>query len=128
MTLGTPAPTLMELCTQRDIRFLDIEPDVAEKINKDFPAYYPQTVPAGTYKGQDKPSYTLAWMGLFIVHQDMNEQLAYDILKAVFENKDELDKIHAQFKKITLENAVKGMSVPWHPGAEKFFKEKGVLK
>lgn len=128
VTLGTPAPTLMELCTQRDIRFLDIEPDVAEKINKDFPAYYPQTIPAGTYKGQDKANHTLAWMGLFIVHKDMNEQLAYDILKAIFENKDELDKIHVQFKKITLENAVKGMSVPWHPGAEKFFKEKGVLK
>jgi len=127
-TLGTPAPALMDLATQRDIRFIDIEPAVAEKINKEFPAYYPRTIPAGTYKGQGNPHHTLAWMGLFLVHKDMSEKLAYDILKAVFEHKEDLDKIHAQFKKISIENATKGMSVPLHPGAEKFFKEKGVLK
>lgn len=127
-TLGTPAPALMDLATQRNIRFLDIEPEAAQKINKDFPAYFPTTIPANTYKNQDKPHHTLAWMGLFVVHKDMAEQLAYDILKAVFEHKDELDKIHAQFKGITLENAVKGMPIPWHSGSVKFFKEKGVLK
>lgn len=128
VTLGTPAPTLMDLATQRDIRFLDIEPEVAQKINKEFPAYFPTTIPAGTYNKQDKPHHTLAWMGLFVVHKDMSDQLAINILKAVFEHKDELDKIHAQFKKISLENAVKGMPIPWHPGAEKLYKEKGVLK
>jgi hypothetical protein len=127
-TLGTPAPALMDLATQRDIRFLDIEPEVAQKINKEFPAYYPTTIPAGTYKNQDKPHHTLAWMGLFVVHKDMSDQLAYDILKAIFEHKDELDKIHAQFKGITLDNAVKGMSIPWHTGSVKFFKEKGKMK
>jgi len=127
-TLGTPAPALMDLATQRDIRFLDIEPNVAEKINKEFPAYFPTTIPVNTYKNQDRPHHTLSWMGLFVVHKDMSEQLAYDILKAVFEHKDELDKIHAQFKGITLENAVKGMPIPWHAGSVKFFKEKGVLK
>jgi uncharacterized protein len=128
VTLGTPAPALMDLATQRDILFLDIEPAVAEKINKDFPAYFPRTIVAGTYKGQEKPHHTLAWMGIFVVHQDMSEKLAYDILSAVFDHKDELDKIHAQFKNITLDNAVKGMPVPLHPGAQKFFKEKGMIK
>ncbi|TFG38547.1 MAG: TAXI family TRAP transporter solute-binding subunit, partial [Syntrophobacterales bacterium] len=128
VTLGTPAPALMDLATQRDILFLDIEPAVAEKINKDFPAYFPRTIVAGTYKGQDKPHHTLAWMGIFVVHQDMSEKLAYDILSAVFDHKDELDKIHYQFKNITLDNAVKGMPVPLHPGAQKFYKEKGMIK
>lgn len=58
----------------------------------------------------------------------MSEQLAYDILNAVFDHKNELDQIHAQFKKITLENGAKGMSIPWHPGSVKFFREKGVMK
>ncbi|KJS30707.1 MAG: hypothetical protein VR64_14750 [Desulfatitalea sp. BRH_c12] len=128
VTLGTPAPALIDLATQRDIIFLDITPDIAEKINKEFPAYFPTTVPAGTYKGQDKPHHTLSWMGIFVVHQDMSEKLAYDILKAVFDHKDELDKIHAQFKTISLENAVKGMPIPFHPGAQKFFKEKGLIQ
>lgn len=128
VTLGTPAPTLMDLATQRDIRFLDIEPEVADKINKEFPAYFPRTIAAGTYKGQDKPHHTLGWMGIFVVHQDMTDQLAIGILKALFDHKDELDRIHAQFTKITPENAVKGMPIPWHPGAEKFYKDKGLIK
>ncbi|MFH1060638.1 MAG: TAXI family TRAP transporter solute-binding subunit [Pseudomonadota bacterium] len=126
--LGTPAPTLMDLATQRDIRFLDIEPEVADKINREFPAYFARTIAAGTYKGQDNPHHTLGYMGIFLVHQDMSDQLVTDILKAVFDHKDELDKIHTQFTKITPENSVKGMSIPWHPAAEKFFKERGLIR
>ncbi|MCF8042481.1 MAG: TAXI family TRAP transporter solute-binding subunit [Desulfarculaceae bacterium] len=128
VTLGTPAPTLMDLATQREIRFLDIEPAVAQKINKDFPAYFPRTIPAGTYKNMTKPHHTLAWMGLFVVNADMSDQLAYDICKAVFDHKAELDKIHKKFALINLESATSGMSVPLHPGAVKFFKERGILK
>ncbi|MCB2227898.1 MAG: TAXI family TRAP transporter solute-binding subunit [Desulfarculaceae bacterium] len=128
VTLGTPAPTLMDLATQREIRFLDIEPEVAQKINKDFPAYFPRTIPAGTYKGMTKPHHTLAWMGLFVVNADMSDKLAYDICKAVFDHKAELDKIHKKFLLINLESATSGMSVPLHPGAIKFFKERGILK
>jgi TRAP transporter TAXI family solute receptor len=128
VTLGTPAPTLMDLCTQRQIRFLDIEPSVAKKINKDFPAYFPRTIPAGTYKDMAKPHHTLAWMGLFVVSQSMSEDLAYNILKAVFDHKPELDKIHKKFKLISLKSATSGMSVPLHKGAQKFFKERGVIK
>ena len=128
VTLGTPAPTLMDLATQRQIRFLDIEPEVANKINKDFPAYFPRTIPAGTYKGMKKPHHTLAWMGLFVVNKDMPDKLAYDICKAVFDHKAELDKIHKKFTLITLESATNGMSIPLHPGALKFFKERGVIK
>lgn len=128
VTLGTPAPTLMDLCTQRKIRFLDIEPEVARKINEDFPAYFPRTIPAGTYKNMDKPHHTLAWMGLFIVSDKMSDKLAYDICRVVFDHKAELDKIHKKFKLISLKTATKGMSIPLHPGAVKFFKERGVIK
>ncbi len=128
VTLGTPAPTLVDLSTQRKIRFLDIEPKVAKKINKDFPAYFPRTIPAGTYKDMNKPHHTLAWMGIFIVNKSMKDQLAYDIVKAVFEHKAELDRIHAKFKMITLDTATDGIPIPLHPGAAKYFKEKGVLK
>lgn len=128
VTLGTPAPTLMDLCTQRKIRFLDIEPEVAKKINKAFPAYFERVIPAGTYKDMEKPHHTLAWMGIFIVNKDMSEELAYNILKSVFDHKDELDKIHTKFKQITLEDATKGMPIPLHPGAVKFFKERGIIK
>ncbi|NWF91882.1 MAG: TAXI family TRAP transporter solute-binding subunit [Syntrophaceae bacterium] len=128
VTLGTPAPTLMDLTQYKKIRFLDIEPEMADRINKKFPAYFPRIIPAGTYPGMTKPHHTLAWMGLFIVHKDFPGDLAYEILKAVFDHKSELDAIHIQFKSILLENANKGMSIPLHPGAIRFFKEKGMAK
>jgi TRAP transporter TAXI family solute receptor len=128
VTLGTPAPTLMDLTQYKKIRFLDIEPVMADRINKKFPAYFPRTIPSGTYSGMDKPHHTLAWMGLFIVHKDFSEDLAYEILKVIFDHKAELDAIHVQFKKTLLENANKGMSVPLHSGAIRFFKEKGIIK
>jgi len=128
VTLGTPAPTLVDLATQRKIRFLDIEPAVAMKINKDFPAYFPRTIPAGTYKDVAAPHHTLAWMGIFVVSKDMKDQLAYDILKAVFDHKDELDQIHAKFKLMSLQAATVGIPILLHPGAEKYFKEKGVIR
>lgn len=128
VTLGTPAPTLMDLTQYKKIRFLDIEPEMADRINKKFPAYFPRTIPSGSYSGMTKPHHTLAWMGLFILHKDFSGDLAYEILKALFDNKAELDAIHVQFKSILLENANKGMSVPLHPGAMRFLKEKGILK
>jgi TRAP transporter TAXI family solute receptor len=63
-----------------------------------------------------------------VVSDKMPEDLAYNILKAVFDHKAELDKIHKKFKLISLKTATSGMSVPLHPGAVKFFKERGVLK
>ena len=128
VSLGTPAPTLMDLTTQRKIRFLDVEPEVAKKINKDFPAYFPRTIPAGTYKDMPKPHHTLAWMGLFVVNEKMSPDLAYKILQAVFDHKAELNKIHKKFELITIKSATDGMSVPLHPGAIKFFKERKILK
>ena len=128
VTLGTPAPTLMDLATQRQILFLDIEADVAKKINTDFPAYFPRTIPAGTYKTWPSPTIPWPGWGLFVVNENMSEELAYNILAAVFDHKDELNKIHSKFQLITLESATSGMSVPLHPGAVKFFKERGVLK
>ncbi len=128
VTLGTPAPTLVELTRYKKIRFLDIEPEVGERINKKFPAYFPRVIPAGTYTGMTKDHHTLGWMGFFIIHKDFTEDLAYQILKAVFDNKAELDAIHVMFKDIQLANATKGVSVPLHPGAVRFFKERGVIK
>jgi TRAP-type uncharacterized transport system substrate-binding protein len=58
----------------------------------------------------------------------MDEKLVYDILKAVFDHKAELAQIHVAFKDIKLETATKSIAIPLHPGAERFFKERGVLK
>jgi len=126
--LGTPAPTLMELATQRKIVFISMEPEKAKAFCEKYPFYSQVTVKAGTYKDQTQDFNTLNYYGIFICNKDMEEKLAYDIMKAVFEHKEELDQIHVAFKDIKLQNATKSIAIPLHPGAEKFLKEKGVIK
>lgn len=126
--LGTPAPTIMELATQRKVVFISMEPDKVKAFCEKYPFYAPATVKAGTYKDQTEDFRTVNYYGIFICNKDMDEKLAYDIVKAVFDHKDELDQIHVAFKDIKLENATKSIAIPFHPGAEKFFREKGVIK
>jgi len=126
--LGTPAPALMEITTTHKIRFLDQDPQIGSRIVEKYPFYYKNAIPAQTYKGQDKDYHTLSYVGIMATHKDLPEKMIYDLVKAVFEHIDELHQIHVAFKQITLQNSIKGMPIPWHPGAQKYFKEKGLLK
>ncbi|MBM4333942.1 MAG: TAXI family TRAP transporter solute-binding subunit [Deltaproteobacteria bacterium] len=126
--LGTPAPALMELTTTHKVRFLDQDPKIADKIIEKYPFYFKSIIPGNTYKGQEKDYHTLSYVGILATHKDLPEKLVYDVVKAVFENIGELHQIHVAFKQIVLKDAVKGMPIPWHPGAHKYFKEKGLLK
>ena len=126
--LGTPAPAIMELATQRKVVFISMEPEKVKAFCEKYPFYSPATVKAGTYKDQTHDFHTVSYYGIFICNKDMDERLAYDIVKAVFDHKEELDQIHVAFKDIRLENAAKSVAIPFHPGAEKFLKEKGVIK
>jgi len=126
--LGTPAPALMELTTTHKARFLDQDPKIADKIVEKYPFYFKSIIPANTYKGQEKDYHTLSYVGILATHKDLSEKLIYDVVKAVFEHIDELHEIHVAFKQITLNNSIKGMPIPWHPGALKYYKEKGLVK
>jgi uncharacterized protein len=126
--LGTPAPTLMDLATQRQMVFLSMEQEKIKQFCEKYPFYAASNIKAGTYKDQKEDFTTVQYYGIFIANKDMDEKLVYDIVKAVFDNKEELDQIHVAFKKIKLETATASIAIPLHPGAEKFFKEKGVIK
>ncbi len=125
--LGSPAPGVMDLQTQRKIRFIEIEPKMMKQINKKYPYYVPDDIPANTYKDQPRPIKVLAWMGVIAVSDQMSDKLVYDILKAFWDNKPAIDKIHVTYKEITLKNAPV-VPLPLHNGAVKFYRERGVLK
>lgn len=127
-SIGTPSSAIMDLVTKRKIRFLDISDEALKKINKILPVYFRHIIPGGTYKGIDKDCKTLAWMGFFITYAEMDNKLVYSILDAIFSHKPELNQIHSKFKLITLKTATNGISIPLHPGAIKFYKDKGILK
>ena len=95
-----------------------------------MPKYLPMTIPAGTYRGIDKDVKTVGMAALWACRQDLSEDVVYKIVKSMYSKQGltYLGKVHPAGKGIKLENAAKWAPIPFHPGAEKFFKEAGVLK
>ena len=84
-------------------------------------------IPAKTYPGQDKDNAISVVQNILVANADMPDKVAYDIVKTFIEKRDELVAVHGEAKSITLENqAPKNSPIPWHPGATKYFTEKGV--
>jgi hypothetical protein len=129
-TSTLPTPTMSELSLTHDISIIGFAPGVREKLVAQLPKYLMMTIPAGAYKGLDSPVDTVGSGAMWAVRADLNETLVYNMVKAVYskEGLAYLGKVHAAGTGVSLENAAKWRPIPLHPGAEKFFKEAGVLK
>ena len=89
--------------------------------------YTAGVIPAKTYPGQDKDNAISVVQNILVANAKMPEKVAYDIVKTFIEKRDELIAVHGEAKSIALENQVqKNSPIPWHPGAVKYFNEKGV--
>ena len=128
VTAGIPNSAIMDIGSQHSVRIINIADDKAALIVKKYPFLSPFTVPANTYKNQAKPVKTLAVNAVLIASTDVKNDVAYNLVKALFENQTELAASHAKGKELSLKNAASGVSIPFHPGAVKYFKEKGVMK
>lgn len=85
-------------------------------------------IPAGVYKGVDVEILTISVWMIFAAKDELPADIVYRITKALFENTAVMAAAHGLGKQVKLENALKGMSIPLHPGAERFYREKGVIK
>ncbi len=122
---GLGVASLKDLSNSSDINVVAVPKDVVDKIGPPFVA---ETIPAGTYKGQDKDVPTAAVVNYLVTSSAVSDDLAYQMTKLVYESLPELASAHAAGKGIKLETAAADSPVPLHPGAIKYFKEKGVLK
>ncbi len=128
VTAGIPNAAIMDIGSQHSIRIINIADDKATLIAKKYPFLSPFTVPANTYKNQASPVKTLAVNAVLIASTDVKDDVAYNIVKSLFENQSELAATHAKGKELSLKNASTGVSIPFHPGAVKYYKEKGLMK
>ena len=115
-----------------DTKMLDVPKEVMDKMNKN-PLYgeysfTPVIIPKGTYKGQDRDITTVQQVIVYLVDEKMSVDVAYGLTKAIFENQEEAVKIWKEWAKATQELATQPAFVPFHPGSEKYFKEKGWIK
>jgi len=125
LTSGLPNAALIALATTRDVRFIPIAADKVTALAKQFPFYFPIEIPANTYRGQTAPIPTAAVINLLIVRRDLPDTLVYNMTKAIFDNLETLGNAHASARLISLDRIRNGMPIPVHPGAERFFREKG---
>lgn len=125
---GIPNSAIQDIATQHNIKVLTISDDMIANLGKKYPFLAPAVIPANTYKGQSADIKTVAVMATLVVNSEVKEDVVYSITKALFDNQADLAKAHAKGKEVSAEQAVKGMSIPLHPGAAKYFKEKGIIK
>jgi len=123
---GPPTPAITELCTTNDAYLVPIDGAVAEKLMADCPFYTTYAIPAGTYNGQTEDVTTVTVKATLIVSASAKEDDVYKLTKAIFDNIDAITKENGKGAELSIENATSGMTAPFHAGAAKYFKEKGV--
>jgi TRAP transporter TAXI family solute receptor len=122
---GLGVASLKDLSTSTDISVVSIPRDVVDKIG---PPFVPVLIPADTYGGQDKDVPTAAVVNYLVSSSVVSDDLAYQMTKLIFESLPELANAHVAGKDIRLETAATGSPVPLHPGAIRYYKERGLIK
>lgn len=126
---GVPTSAVTDLAATPGvkIKLLDHGDAIPKLVEKYGPLYVKGVIPAKSYPGQDKDVPEADVWNLLIVNEKMDEKLAYDLVKTVFEKKADLVAVHAEANNIQLDKQLSGASpIPFHPGAEKYFREKGL--
>lgn len=125
---GYPTGGLVELASAEDIKLVPIDGDAAAALTKKYGFFSSSEIPEGTYEGVGSVK-TVAVGAQWFTSADKDEELIYQITKALWNDKTRklLDNGHAKGKAITLETALKGVGVPLHKGAERFYREVGLL-
>ncbi len=123
VTAGVPTAAIQDIIAQHKVVVVPVTAEMADKMIAKYPFYTKVVIPADAYK-QAKDVETVGTKAMLVVTDQMDEQTAYDITKAVFTHVDQLKAAHAVGQYISKENAKDGVSIPLHPGAEKFFNEK----
>ena len=128
VTAGVPNAALQELAFTNGLILIPVNGAEADSICAKYGFYTKTVIPGGTYKGTDSDTDALAIKCTIAVNSKLDDDTVYEMTKALFENLAELGQAHAKGKEVSAEKAVTGISVPFHPGAAKYFKEIGALK
>ena len=123
---GLGVASIRDLSTSVKIVVVPVPADVVAKVGD--AAYQTAVIPANTYTGQTQDVPTAAIPNFLVTHSGVSDELAYQMAKQMYENIDTLYAAHNAAKAIKRENAIKGMPVPLHPGAERYYREVGLIK
>ncbi len=121
-----PQASFLELEHSPGIRFIGLPEAKLQEILKANPGYIPGLMPKGVYKSVDKDLHTLGIVTNMVVHKDLPEDLVYKMCKVFWDNHAAFVEVKSVWKRVKLEDALKGAAIPVHPGAKKCYDELGV--
>ncbi len=130
---GYPVASLLDLSRQVPLRLISYTKEELQSVFRKVPYLVNITIPGGTYTGIPSDTRTHGSPAFLACRQDMNDDLVYQLMKALYENPKERDAVHPQARQWALETVFRGADyvtqyIPFHPGAVKYLKEKGVWK
>ena len=124
---GYPTTAVTELATNFDFNLLAIDADHAAKLQSDYGFYYYGVIPGGTYSPVADDVPAVAVMATIVASNNVSADVIYAFVKGLFDYKDDISASHVKGNELDLNTAVSGVSIPWHDGAAKYYKEQGVM-
>ena len=128
-TVGHPSGTIQEATTACDSVLVTVDGDAVAGLVNDNPFYRTATIPGGMYRGNDADVATFGVGATFVSSDKVSDDVVYALVKSVFENIDDFKGLHPAFANLDpKEMATAGLSAPLHPGAEKYYREAGIIE
>lgn len=126
--VGHPSANIQDPTTSCGAKLVPLTGPAVDKLVETYPYYAKVAIPGGLYPNNPDDTQTYGVLATFVTSEDVPEEAVYTVVKAVFDNFDDFKRLHPAFANLKKEDMVKnGLSAPLHPGAEKYFKEKGLL-
>lgn len=127
-TVGHPSGSIKEATTSCDSVLVNVDNEATKKLVDENPYYRVANIPGGMYRGSDEETTTFGVAATFVTSSDVADDMVYEVVKAVFENFDSFKRLHPAFGNLDKSEMVSdALSAPLHPGAEKYYKEAGLL-
>ena len=127
--VGHPNASIKEASITCDTALVEVTGAYIDKLISDLPYFRASTIPAGMYQGTDREVKTFGVGATLVTSLRTPEEVVYELVKAVFEHIQDFRMLHPAFGRLDPENMVsQGLSAPFHPGAERYYKEVGLLK
>jgi uncharacterized protein len=124
-SVGPPTSSIMNLAATRSIRLIALSEEEIAAAQEEEPVFAPYTLQAGIYDGVEEDVATISIPNVFVVSDEMDEDLAYEVTKVIYERVDDLIAVHPAAEDITVEFTMESTPIPLHPGAIRYFEEIG---
>jgi len=126
LTAGVPTAAVQDVAAAGNLMLVPVPRDAVDRLRERYPYYTSVTIPPNTYKGQEAPVETAAVMAMLVTRQDLDEQLVYNLTRALWDNLDRLQAAHPRGKDITTATARRGMPITMHAGALRYYRERDI--